>query len=132
MKIEKIEKDNKILAIIIRSKDTENNLEFVTPNEFPLQLGIHNRPKGDYVKAHDHFPFKNLNIPSQEVFFVEKGKLIFGIYHNGQKYKEVTVSDGEIIFLNSGHSIKFVEDTRAVEIKQGPYREKENEKIPLE
>ena len=128
-KVEEITKGDRILAIVVRNTNSEKNLDFLTPKEFPLQVGLHNRPKGDYVKAHDHVPYKNLNIKVQEIFYVEKGKLLFSIYDGKEKYKEVIISNGEMILLNSGHSIKYLEDTRAIEIKQGPYREKENEKI---
>ena len=77
-------------------------------------------------------PFKNLNIESQEIFVIEKGKLLIGLYRGKIKHTEVTLTDGNIILLNCGHSIKFLEDTKMVEVKQGPYRKKEYEKIPLE
>jgi mannose-6-phosphate isomerase-like protein (cupin superfamily) len=73
-----------------------------------------------------------LDIPVQEIFFIEKGKLRVTLYEGNQQYKDVIVSDGQIILLNCGHSVKFLEDTRMAEVKQGPYREKEFEKIPLE
>src|SRR3989338_7142661 len=123
--IEEISKDGELLAIIVRSAKSERALEFPTPGDFPMQLGIHNRPKGDYVKAHAHVPFKNLDIPAQEIFFIEKGRMLVTLYSGKDKYKDVVVSDGEIILLNCGHSMKFLEDTRAVEVKQGPYRQKE-------
>ena len=130
--IEYIKKDDEILAIIVRSRNSDKGLEFPTPNNFPLQLGLHSRPKGEYIKAHTHMPFKSLDIESQEIFVVEKGKLLIGLYHGKVKYTEVTLTDGNIILLNCGHSIKFLEDTKMVEMKQGPYRQKEYEKIPLE
>lgn len=131
-RIEEVKKGEELLAIIIRSTKSEKALEFPTPDDFPMQLGIHNRPKGEYIKAHAHAPFKNLDIPVQEIFFIEKGKMLVTLYSGKEKYKDVMVSDGEIILLNCGHSMKFLEDTRAVEVKQGPYRQKEYEKISLE
>lgn len=131
-KIEYIKKDEEVLAIIVRSGDSDKGLEFPTPNDFPLQLGLHIRPKGEYIKAHTHMPFKDLNIQSQEIFIVEKGKILFGLYHGKVKHTEVILTNGSIILLNCGHSIRFLEDTKAIEVKQGPYRQKEYEKIPLE
>ena len=131
-KIEYIKKNGEILAIIVRSRDSDKGLEFPTPNEFPLQLGFHSRLKGEYIKAHTHMPFKNLNIQSQEIFVIEKGKLLVDLYHGKTKHTEVILTEGNIILLNCGHSIKFLEDTKMIEVKQGPYRQKEYEKIPLE
>tara|TARA_Y100000310_G_scaffold329225_1_gene398643 strand:+ start:255 stop:659 length:405 start_codon:yes stop_codon:yes gene_type:complete len=133
LNVENIEKDGKILAIILRSAEPDKPVEFVTPKDFPLQLGVHKRRKGDYVKAHDHVPFENLsNIPVQEFIFVKKGKISVGLYHNKEIYKEIIVSSGESILINTGHNVKFLEDTDMMEVKQGPYREKQNEKISLE
>ena len=131
-KIEYIKKGDEILAIIVGSRYSGKGLEFPTPNEFPLQLGFHSRSKGEYIKAHTHVPFKNLNIQSQEIFVVEKGKLLIGLYPGKAKHTELILAEGSIILLNCGHSIKFLEDTEMAEVKQGPYRQKEYEKIPLE
>jgi len=133
LKVEKIEKDGKILAMILRSTTPESPVEFVTPKDFPLQLGIHKRKEGEYIKAHEHKPFDNLkSLPVQEILFIKKGKISIELYHKKKVFKKVVVSDGEVILLNSGHNVRFLEDTEMTEVKQGPYREKEYEKIPLE
>ena len=133
LKAEEIKKDGKILAIILRSSASYKNVEFVTPKEFPMQLGVHKRKKGDYVSAHEHIPLGRLkNLAVQEVIFVKKGKLLVGLYHKKKVYRKVIISSGEIILLNTGHNVKFLEDTKMIEVKQGPYREREYEKTDLE
>jgi len=133
LKSEKIEKDGKILAIVLRSAKSDNSVEFVTPKEFPLQLGMHKRKKGDYVKAHEHFPFDELkNLQVQEILFVKRGKISVGLYSGKKLFKEVIVSPDETILINTGHYVKFIEDTELIEVKQGPYRERDNEKKFLE
>ena len=133
LKVEEIKKNRKILAIILRSTIPDKNVEFVTPKDFGLQLGMHKRKKGDYVKAHYHLPFDTLkNLQVQEIIIVKKGKMSVGLYYNKKIYKEVIVSSNEIILLNTGHNVKFLEDTEMIEVKQGPYRERENEKTSFE
>lgn len=132
LKAEEIKKDGKILAIILHSASTDKGVEFVTPNDFGLQLGFHKRKKNDVVKAHDHLPFDVLkNLDVQEIIFVKKGKISVGLYHNKKPFKEVIVLSDEIILLNTGHNVKFLEDTEMIEVKQGPYREREYEKTDL-
>jgi hypothetical protein len=97
-----------------------------------LALGIHNMSKEEYIKAHTHAPFENLSMQVQEIFFLEKGKISVCVYDGKEKIKEVSVLTGEIILLNCVHSIEFLEDTKMVEVKQGPYRQKNMEKIPIE
>ena len=130
---EKIEKDGNILAIVLRSAESDNPVEFVTPKDFPMQLGVHNRKKGDYVKAHEHIPFGNLNnFPVQDILIVKKGKITVGLYYKSKFYKDVMLSEGEIILISTGHNVKFLKDTEMIEVKQGPYRGKEFEKKFLE
>ena len=133
LQAERIEKDGKVLAIVLRLIISDNSVEFVTPKEFPMQLGVHKRKKGEYVKAHDHVPFDTLkNLQVQEILIVKKGKMSVGLYYNKKICKEVIVSSNEIILLNTGHNVKFLDDTEMIEVKQGPYRERENEKTSFE
>jgi quercetin dioxygenase-like cupin family protein len=129
---QEIKKDGKLLALVVRSLDSDKSVDFLTPNEFSLQLGVQNRAKGSYVKAHEHPPFENITIPAQEFFYVTSGKLTVDLFTEGKSYKKITISAGEMVLLNCGNSIHFDEDTRLFELKQGPYRQKENEKVQLE
>ena len=122
LKVERIEKNGRILAIILRSSKSDSPVEFVTPKEFPLQLGVHKRKKKDYVNAHEHTAINNLkNLPIQEIFFLKKGKILVGLYDDKKLYKNVKIFKGDIILLNTGNSVRFLEDTDMVEVKQGPY-----------
>ena len=42
------------------------------------------------------------------------------------------VSDGELIYLLCGHGFEFLEETEMFEIKQGPYRSREEDKEMIE
>ena len=128
--IEKIEDNGKLLAIIVRGDNYENELMFPTPNELPFQLGLHNQKKGKIIPAHQHIPIEKIeNLDVSEVFYIKKGKAKISIYNKEkEKLKEVIASGGDIIYLLCGHGIEFLEDTIMFEIKQGPYRSKEKEK----
>ena len=41
---------------------------------------------------------------------------------------EIIAEDGDMLILNTGHGMTFLEDTELVELKQGPYRGREEEK----
>lgn len=129
LKVENIKKDEKILAVILRNSSPGKKVEFLTPSEFPLQLGVHKRKKNEFVEAHEHMPFKELkNLQVQEAIFVKKGRVSVDIYNKKELVKNVILHSNDIILLNSGHSLKFLEDTELIEVKQGPYRGKEYEK----
>jgi mannose-6-phosphate isomerase-like protein (cupin superfamily) len=137
--IEKIEHNGKILAIVTRAKALQEleqsgkSMLFVSPDEFPFQVGIHNRPKGDICTPHVHIPFSQLtNFPVQEFFYIISGSVKIDLYNeseNDLKISEVIVNTGDSIILNCGHGFTFLEDnTKVIELKQGPYRGRENEK----
>lgn len=127
--VEKITVGDELLAVVVRNDYSTEGLSFFTPNEFPFQFGMHVRAKGDDVKAHKHVPFEVLrNLAAQEFFYVKKGKISVGIYHNDKEYKRVVLGAGDMIVVNCAHDVKFLEDTQMIELKQGPYRGKEEEK----
>lgn len=127
--LEKMEVDGQILALIVRKKYNKPGYNFVSPIEFPLQLGVSIRKEGEHVKPHRHVPFKELyNLPAQELLYIESGKAEIILFHDKKKYKTVILEKGDIILLNCGHEVKFLKDTKMIELKQGPYRGKDVEK----
>jgi hypothetical protein len=127
--VQKITHNNKTLAIVIRANCEVEKTEFFSPDDFPLQMGMHNRKANDKVPAHRHKPFKQLeNLPVQEFFYVIEGKVKVVLYHNKQPHETIILKKGDMALLNCGHEFTFLEQTRIVEIKQGPYRGREQEK----
>jgi hypothetical protein len=135
--VEKIEHGGQIMAIIIRKQSfdelsVENPMQFVTPDEFPLQTGIQLRPRGNVVDTHFHLPFEKLeNYPVQEFFHILSGKVqvqLFDDRENDAMIGQFLVYCGDYCILNTGHKIVFLEETKMLEIKQGPYRGRDKEK----
>ena len=136
--IENVVYKDRVLAVIVRAralselKASGNKMTFATPDHFPFQMGIHARPKGDLIPAHFHNPFPELkNLPVQEFFFVKSGKVkidLFDERENDAKVSGFIAEAGDTVLLNSGHGMIFLEDTELIELKQGPYRGKNEEK----
>jgi hypothetical protein len=129
--IERIERNGKLFAIIIRREFDKEGLTFVSPEDHPIQLGVHNRKGGTDLRPHWHKDFKKLeNFPAQEVFFIVEGEVQVDLYDEDEKFESLVMKDGDIIFLAiGGHGVKFLKDTKMVEVKQGPYRDFEKEFI---
>ena len=121
--MEKIIDDGNILAIIIRKDSGLKGVNFFTPQEFSQQLGLLVHEKGKKIKAHRHKVIKREINLTQEVLVIIEGKVKVDLYNNDlQKIKTVIVSDGDTILLaNGAHSIEILEDSRIIEVKQGPY-----------
>ena len=136
--IENVVYKGKLLAVIIRAKALDElqasgkKMSFHTPDHFPLQVGLHARSKGDIVPAHFHNPFPELkNLAVQEFFYIKSGRIkidLFDDQENDAKVSEVLVGEGDTVVLNTGHGLTFLENTKLIELKQGPYRGKEEEK----
>ena len=127
--LEKVEADGQLLAIVVRGSLSKPGYNFVSPVEFPLQLGVSIRKKGEHVMPHRHLPFEELHdFAAQEVLYIESGQIELNLFHGKKKFKTVTLNDRDIILLNCGHEVKFLKDTKMIEVKQGPYRGKDAEK----
>ena len=135
--VEKIEHNGKLMAIVIRkqsfdSLSIENPMQFVTPDDFPFQTGIQLRTRGNVVDTHFHLPFEKLeNYPVQEFFHILSGKVQVELYDDREddsKVGQFIVYSGDYCILNTGHKIVFLEETKMLEIKQGPYRGRDQEK----
>lgn len=128
--IEKIIENGNMLAIIIRNDFYSEGYNFFSDEKFPMQLGVNFYKKGSLVKPHIHLKRKIEINEIQEIFRVEKGGIRAILYtEEGKKLCSVDLNEGDIIFfISGGHGFEILDDTKLLEIKQGPYLGKENDK----
>lgn len=121
--IEKISEGNKVFAIILRKEFDEPGANFFTPNEFSQQLGMLIHKRGKIIKKHRHKLIKREIFRTQEVLLLLKGKLKIDLYNSeAKKLKSVILNPGDSILLaQGGHSVEILEDSKIIEVKQGPY-----------
>ena len=84
--INKIIKDEKIYAIIIRSNYTSDGIEFFTPNDFSQQLAYMRRPKGYNISPHIHVNNDKTINNTQEVLIIKSGKVRVDFYDEKKNY----------------------------------------------
>jgi len=127
---EEVKYKNKLIAIIIRSNFTSEKIVFFSPNNFSQQLGYLPHKKGHTIMAHFHKKVNRKITLTQEVLFIKKGKIIVDFYTNSKEYiTSKQLDEGCILFLCSGgHGFKILEDTEMVEVKQGPYSGRDDDK----
>ena len=135
MEMEEIRSDDgKIIAIAVKKGFGKDGVNFISKEDFPLQLGISSYKKGDIIKAHFHIK-KAIKINKiQEVVHIESGSAMVNLYDlNGKKIKSVGLSDDDtILFVDGGHGFEILEDTKIIEVKQGPYSGRDNDKRIIE
>lgn len=134
MKIEKIIDKETILAIIVRSKDWQDGLNFVTSESDYVQAGFWNYKKGQKLSAHIHLDSPRQAEKTQEIIFVKQGRLRADIYTLEEKFfQSVELHSGDTaVFLNGGHGYEILENnTMVLEVKNGPYTgpEKDRKRI---
>jgi len=134
MTIEKIEHNGKIFALIIRSKLEIDGVNFFTPKDYPFQIGLLKHKKGYEIKPHIHKPSNKIINGVQEVLHIEYGKVEVYFYSdNGEKIASNILNTGDtILLITGGHGFKIKEDSKIIEVKQGPYQGFEKDKEHLE
>ena len=132
--IERIVSGEQLLAIIVRAQvTTEKKYNFLTDSDAPFQLGINFYRAGDTVPAHFHLTRDIQLNQIQEVIVIGHGKTRLALYdRKKQKLAETVLAQGDIVLLASGgHGFEILEDTKIVEVKQGPYDGKVKDKLSL-
>ena len=132
--IEQIFDEYRMISIIIYSEHKNEGIEFFTPNNFSQQLASINRPKGYKIQPHIHKPVPRNVKYTQETLFIKKGKISVNFYDEKKRYLDSRVlKTGDVILLVSGgHDFTMLEDTEIIEVKQGPYKDINHDKRPLE
>ena len=123
--VKRIEKHGRILAIIIRSEFEETGTTSFTPPEFPLQLMIMVKKEGETADAHFHQPTslsRKIKESRHEIIHLISGQVQVDIFWlDGKLVDQVVLNNGDTILLTAGHKMKYLKDSKVLEIKEGPY-----------
>jgi hypothetical protein len=131
--VESVFDGNTLIAMILRREVSIPGVHFVTPPDFPLQMGHMAHPRGHFIRPHAHNAVRQAATSgTQEVLIVRSGKMRVTLYNEGKSLLSVhDLLAGDVIFLVcGGHAVEALEDLDLVEVKQGPYLG-ESEKIPI-
>lgn len=123
--------DQKI-ALVIRSNSFDGGTHFVTSSEDALQVGFIARDKNAKIPDHRHLnvSLHHENKPRQEFVYVIKGSVLVKFYDDAKNFiveKKLLPGDAILQFAG-GHGFEFEEDSRMVEVKQGPYVNRQTDK----
>lgn len=122
-RFEKIEAKGEIIAIVIQRPADFEGINFFCPPEFSQQVGLISRKKDYLIKAHIHKLIKREVSVTQEVLHILSGKIAVTLYDKERnKIRDLELNSGDTILLASGgHAIRFLEESKILEVKQGPY-----------
>lgn len=121
--IERIVKNDELLAVIIRHDFCKPGIHFFTPDDFSQQLAYMNHPAGKVIDPHVHNSVTREVHFTQEVLLLKRGRLRVDFYDQEQNYLESRILEaGDVILLAAGgHGFEALEEIEMIEVKQGPY-----------
>ncbi len=121
--VKKIYHDNVLYAAIFNLDDISDGLDFITSDEEFIQVGTWNYKKGKVLDAHYHNTFERSANKTQEMVLVLSGKIICNLYtETGEFISTHEIDKNNIIIqFNGVHEYEIIEDSKVIEVKNGPY-----------
>jgi hypothetical protein len=129
--IQYIKKTDQVYAIVVRASLPPEGFNFVSRNDDSLQLGVNHYKKGGRVNPHMHLPIERLLINTLEVLHIDQGAVSLELFDEGkQRFYATELRAGDtVVLIRGGHALSILDDTRIVEVKQGPYLGPEKDKF---
>lgn len=126
-----IEHLGELVATVVRANHEVNNLEFVTGELNPLQVGFHNKQAGIVLTPHIHISNTKVIDKVQEVLYIIEGKVKATFYTiDGDVIDSVILKTGDtLVQISMGHGFEILEPSKIFEVKQGPYPGTQHAKI---
>jgi len=125
-----LDANNNLLAQVIKPFDDKSPKNFFTENDLDFQAASFQLEKDEKIERHIHNNQERIIQTTSEALIVTEGLISVEIYDMDLNFiQNVDVSSGEVILLFAGgHSLSMLEHSKFVEIKQGPYNEKNDKK----
>jgi hypothetical protein len=131
--IQIIERAGAAYALILRANaSSSEKYNFLTDSQNPLQLGMNFYKQGETIKAHYHLPRHIESDQVQEFLLIAEGRATLTLFDQGDQapFETLQLETGDmVLLLSGGHGLQIQEDTKIVEIKQGPYDGKTKDKV---
>lgn len=132
--MQEIKNKGETVAIVHRQGEWKEGLDFLTANESFIQAGTWWYPKGKDLRSHEHVVNIRTAERTQEVVIVASGKLRVDLYDSDKKvFHQFELAAGDMgILLKGGHGYHILEDnTKVIEVKNGPFISVEKDKVLL-
>lgn len=123
-KLVKVKDEKQLIALIIPKSCKHQSNNFITETGLPFQVGLNSYPQNHQVKKHKHRPTHKVIKKTQEFVYLKSGKVKVNFYNEqGKPLTTHILKKGDALLqVAGGHEFKFLETTKAIVIKQGPYK----------
>lgn len=121
------------IALLVPKGFKPEGYNFLTPGELNLQVGVNAYKAQGKVEAHRHNPVVRTTQGTMEAILVRTGRMSLQLYDNeNQPLACLEMGAGDFVLLVSGgHAITFLEQCDLLEVKQGPFVSREQDKTML-
>lgn len=121
------------IALLVPKEFKAEGYNFLTPGEMNLQVGVNAYKALGEVVAHRHNLVERTIRGTMEAILVRAGRLSLQLYDNqNQPLESLEMVAGDFVLLVSGgHGITFLDKCELLEIKQGPFVSREQDKTML-
>ena len=115
--------NDELYSSIFDLNNISEGLDFLTNDESFIQVGTWKYEKGKILDAHYHNTFERKSFITQEVVLVLEGSIICNLYtKDGNFIATEEINQNQLIIQYEGvHEYEINEDTKVLEIKNGPY-----------
>lgn len=121
--------DKKLVAKVFKFKKTNfKGIKFFTSNDLNMQLGLMSHPTNHIIEPHIHLNKKKIIRQMSELLIIYSGQLKVFFYNKKKiQSKSVILNKKDMILLLSGaHGFKVLKKVEMIEVKQGPFKEKQD------
>ena len=124
------DKKNNLLSIVIKKDDIVSGKNFETKNDQEFQLASFGLDSGTKIEKHYHPNQKREIVSTSEVLVLIEGSMLVDIYDTELNFvTNVELFSGDTIaLLDGGHGITFLENSKFIEVKQGPFNPETDKK----
>ena len=115
--------EDRHFASIHNFNEIDEGLSFLTRDESFIQVGTWNYEKNKILDAHYHNYFERNSYRTQEVVIVLEVKLKCNLFtEEGLEVHSEVINEGQMIIQYEGvHEYEILENTKVIEVKNGPY-----------
>jgi hypothetical protein len=118
-----IDNNGDLLAIFTTDEDYSKEKNFITESDQEFQLASFNLKKDEEILRHYHPDQKRHVTKTSEALVLLDGEIEVFIYDKNQEFitSEMMTSGSTCLLIDGGHSLNIKEDSKFIEVKQGPY-----------
>lgn len=124
MPIKNVIHNGQTYALFVTGKPQVDGAKFFTEQSDEFQIGILERGTGYEVKPHRHPARSDVVAGTSEFLYVQEGAAEVKVFDDewNEIHKQIVSAGDFLVFFRGGHALTMLQETRLIEVKQGPFK----------